>query len=44
MAFESNNRDFCSKCEAHQLEVVEEGEDFVYSFMECLLGTNETEL
>lgn len=29
MPFESNNRDFCSKCEAHHLEATEGGEDFV---------------
>lgn len=41
MPFESNNRGFCIKCEAHQLETAGEGKDFVYSFTES--STNETE-
>lgn len=41
MPFESNNRDFCTKYEAHQLETAEGGKDFVYTFTES--GTNETE-
>lgn len=41
MPFQSNNWDFCPKCEAHQLETTEGGKDFVYSFTES--GTNETE-
>lgn len=41
MPFESNNRDLCTKCEAHQLEMAGERKDFVYSFTES--ATNETE-
>lgn len=42
MPFESNNRDFFTKCEAHQLEMAEGGKDFVYSFTES--GSNERDI